>query len=99
MGGVHRKNIGVLLPLRDLSVRGETIVTARLDTKIQLFRCCASFRFRKRYAGEYEGLSTAELAVDLRRDVGHYRELWKTGKQADTKVWTACLALERVRLA
>lgn len=43
-------------------------------------------RFRKRYAREYEGMSTAELSRDLRRDVEHYRDLWRTGRQADTKV-------------
>lgn len=43
-------------------------------------------RFKKRYAGEYEGMSTTELAGDLRRDVEHYRGLWRTARGADEKV-------------
>lgn len=43
-------------------------------------------RFRKRYHGEYEGMSTRELGGDLRRDVEHYRGLWRTARQADAKV-------------
>lgn len=43
-------------------------------------------RFRKRYSGEYEGMSTADLAGDLRRDVEHYRGLWRTARTADAKV-------------
>ncbi|CAM9301607.1 unnamed protein product, partial [Hapterophycus canaliculatus] len=39
--------------------------------------------FKKRYAGEYEGMSTTELAGDLRRDVEHYRGLWRTARGAD----------------
>eukprot|EP00903_Cladosiphon_okamuranus_P015118 g13981.t1 len=42
--------------------------------------------FKKRYAGEYEGMSTSELAGDLRRDVEHYRGLWRTARTADAKV-------------
>ncbi|CAM9517364.1 unnamed protein product, partial [Ectocarpus fasciculatus] len=42
--------------------------------------------FRKRYSGEYEGMSTTELGGDLRRDVEHYRGLWRTARSADTKV-------------
>ncbi|CAM9433784.1 unnamed protein product, partial [Sphacelaria rigidula] len=42
--------------------------------------------FRKRYHGEYEGMSTRELGGDLRRDVEHYRGLWRTARQADAKV-------------
>lgn len=45
-----------------------------------------SYRFKARYAGEYEGMSTTELAVDLRRDVEHYRGLWRTARTADAKV-------------
>lgn len=43
-------------------------------------------RFRTRYRGEYEGMSTKDLGGDLRRDVEHYRGLWRTARQADTKV-------------
>lgn len=46
-------------------------------------------RFKKRYAGEYEGMSTSELAGDLRRDVEHYRGLWRTARSADAKVRNA----------
>lgn len=46
------------------------------------------YRFRKRYSGEYEGMSTTELGGDLRRDVEHYRGLWRTARGADTKVDT-----------
>lgn len=42
--------------------------------------------FKKRYSGEYEGMSTTELAGDLRRDVEHYRGLWRTARTADEKV-------------
>eukprot|EP00752_Nemacystus_decipiens_P018228 g16356.t1 len=42
--------------------------------------------FKKRYAGEYEGMSTSELARDLHRDVEHYRGLWRTARDADAKV-------------
>lgn len=50
------------------------------------FLCIRCRRFKKRYAGEYEGMSTSELAGDLRRDVEHYRGLWRTARGADKKV-------------
>lgn len=31
-------------------------------------------------------MSTKELAGDLRRDVEHYRGLWRTARQTDAKV-------------
>lgn len=34
-------------------------------------------------------MSTAELSRDLRRDVEHYRGLWRTAKTADAKVPTS----------
>ena len=53
-------------------------------------------RFRKRYSGEYEGMSTAELSRDLRRDVEHYRGLWRTAKTADAKVPTTVYHLDHL---
>ena len=34
-------------------------------------------------------MSTSELASDLRRDVEHYRGLWRTARSADAKVRNA----------
>lgn len=54
-------------------------------------------RFRRRYSGEYEGMSTSDLAGDLRRDVEHYRGLWRTARGADEKVcwWVWCIYMVR----
>lgn len=67
----------------------QTFVSAHvhiLSLTLSILPRAVENRFRRKYSGEYEGMSTSELAVDLRRDVEHYRGLWRTAKSADAEV-------------